>query len=64
MTQYILFGIIYGIFAAILIGQGFFMMMHMSSKQGFYKGLWFVIGVDIVDPLIAAISYYSVKYFL
>jgi len=62
MISYILYGLIYGIIAAFIVGSSFFMMVHMSTKQWFRKALAFVIGVNIVDPIIAAISYYTMTY--
>ncbi len=64
MISYIGFGIIYGLIATFIIGSAFFMMVHMSTKQWFKKALAFVIGVNIVDPIIAAIAYYTMTYVL
>lgn len=62
MINYILYGFIYGIIAAFIVGSWFFMMVHMSTKQWFRKALAFVAWVNIVDPIIAAVSYYTMTY--
>lgn len=64
MIDHILYGIVYGIIAAFIVGSSFFMMMHMSIKQWFRKSLAFVIGVNIIDPIIAAACYYTMSYVL
>lgn len=61
MLSYLLLWMVYGFFGALLIGSSFFVMMHMSTKQGFGKGLAFAFGVNVADPLIAVIVYYSVN---
>lgn len=64
MFSYILPWIVYGLVAICILGSGFFMMIHMSIKQGFRKALAFVIGSNLVDPIIAVISYYTMHRFL
>lgn len=61
MLSYVLLWMVYGFFGALLIGSSFFVMMHMSTKQGFGKWLAFAFGVNVVDPIIAVIVYYSVS---
>jgi len=55
---------VYGLIAAVLVGQSFFVMMHTSIKQWFPKSLAFLLWANLTDPIVAFVSYYAVNYIL
>lgn len=63
MIIYGLLWIAYGIVWAVLVWSNFFIMMHMSSKQGFSKWFWYVLGANLSELFIAGIAYYGISYF-
>jgi len=64
MIIYWLLWIVYGIFGAILVWSNFFVMIHMTTKHWFSKGIRYVLGANSGDPIIAGLAYYGINYFL